>query len=270
MSKTLSILRDVFRQKGFQAASILIFNSISWYFPLFILFTDEINQLKLGYIPLILIFGFHYLAIAGSAFLGNHLIERIGRNKLLSIWIILGVCSTAMMLLITSSNLSIICAISIIWGLSLGLGFPSCLAYFEDNLTSDRRGLIGGVTFAFTFMAITIAGFLSTLTSFNESIIGFSIWRLIGLFFFLFLKTEGNHLQTNLQTKVSYLNIIKERSFYLYFIPWTIFCVINFFQAPFFDTQLQNNLLEHRFELHSSSWRIWYWRNFNACGWALV
>jgi MFS family permease len=243
MSKTISILREVFRQKGFQVASILIFNSVSWYFPLFILFTDEINQLNLGYVPLILVFGFHYLAIASSAFLGNHLAEKIGRNKLLSIWIILGACATTLMLLISSSNLPVICAISIILGVSLGLGFPSCLAYFEDNLTSDRRGLIGGVTFALTFVAITIAGILATLAGFSNSIIGFSLWRLIGLFLFFFLKTEDNHLQTNLQTKISYLNIIRERSFYLYFVPWTVFCVINFFQAPFFDTQLQQQYL---------------------------
>jgi MFS family permease len=196
--------------------------------------------LQLGYIQLIIIFGFHYAAVASSAFLGNRLGEKIGRNKLLSLWIILGVFATAFILLLSSSDVPVICAISILLGVSLGLGFPSCLAYFEDNLTSERKGMIGGVTFAFTFVAITIAGLLTTITDFTTSIVGLTLWRLIGLLFFLFLKTEGNYTQT----KVSYFNIIREKSFLLYFIPWIIFCVINFFQAPFFDTQLQRQYMD--------------------------
>jgi MFS family permease len=70
--------------------------------------------------------------------------------------------------------------------------------------------------------------------------VGLSLWRLIGLLFFLFLKTDGNYTQT----KVSYLNILREKSFLLYFVPWVIFCVINFFQAPFFDTQLQRQYMD--------------------------
>jgi len=239
MTKTISSLHDAIRQRGFQAALVLIFNSFSWYFPLFILFTNQLNQLQLGYSQLIIIYGFHYAAVASSAFLGNRLGEKIGRNKLLSIWIILGVFSTALLLL-SSSNIPVICAISILLGVSLGLGFPSCLAYFEDNLTSERKGMIGGVTFACTFVAITIVGVLTTITNFTTSIVGLSLWRLIGLLFFLFLKTDGNYTQT----KVSYLNIFRERSFLLYFVPWTIFCVINFFQAPFFDTQLQRQYMD--------------------------
>lgn len=244
MTRTISGLRDVYRQKGFQAASMLIFNSLSWYFPLFILFSNAINQLNVGNSQIILIFGFHYLAILFSALLGNNLVEKIGRNKLLSIWVLLGACATALMLLISSSGVPVIYAISVLLGLSLGLGFPSCLAYFGDNSATEKRGLIGGITFALTFVAIMVGGLLSTMTTLAISIIGFSLWRLIGLVFVPLSRQEQTISQTtHSQTKVPYLEIIKERSFLLYLVPWIIFCIINFFQAPFFDSQLETKWL---------------------------
>jgi MFS family permease len=239
MTKPVSSIANSFRQKGFQAAFVLVFNSFSWYFPLFVLFADSIDKLQLSYIPLITVFGFHYLAIAGSAFLGNKLAEKIGHNRLLLLWIGSGVLSSALLFLINFSSLVAISISSISLGISLGLGFPSCLSYFGDNSPSDRRGLVGGVAFAFTFMAIAVAGFLSTLSSFEISILGFAVWRLAGLFSFFILKTE----QSGVQKKVPYLTIVRERPFLLYFVPWIMFCVVNFFQAPFFDTELQRQYL---------------------------
>jgi MFS family permease len=239
MTKTISVVGNVLRKKGFQATLVLIFNSFSWYFPMFVLFTDTIDKLQLGYSPSLLIFGLHYAAIASSAFLGNYLVGKIGRNKLLAFWIVLGICTTGSMLLISFTDVAAACTISFLLGVSLGLGFPSCLAYFGDNSTTERRGLIGGITFSITFVAIALVGFLTTLTDFTTSIMAFTLWRLIGLLFFLYLKTE----EKNTQTKVSYFNIVREKSFLLYFVPWTIFCVVNFVQAPFFDTQLQQQYM---------------------------
>jgi len=239
MNKAFSSLGNAIHQKGFQASSLLVFNSFSWYFPLFVLFTDTLNQLDLGYGALITIFGFHYMSLAGSAFLGNYLSEKIGRNKLLSIWVILGVCSSAFMITMSFSNILLFFAISILLGVSLGLGFPSCLAYFGDNIALNRKGLIGGATFAFTFIAIMIVGFLTITTDLTTAAIGFAIWRLIGLLFFVLLKTEENLIEN----KIAYFKIIQEKSVLFYLIPWSIFCVINFFQVPFFDTQLQEQYI---------------------------
>jgi len=239
MTETIPILREILRQKGFRSALILIFNSLSWYFPLFFLFTDALNQLQLGYTQTIIIFGFHYLAVASSAFLGNHIAEKIGRNKLLALWIMLGVFASVFLLFLSVSNLPVIYAVSILLGFSLGLGFPSCLAYFGENSSAQRKGLIGGIAFALIFLAITFVGVLSTVTDFTISIIGFSLWRFVGLVLFSFSKTEESHIQT----KISYTNIIRERSFLLYFLPWLIFCVVNFIQTPFFDTQLQQQYM---------------------------
>ena len=99
--------------------------------------------------------------------------------------------------------------------------------------------MIGGVTFALTFVAITLGGYLTTITNFNTAVIGFSLWRLMGLFFFLVLMTNQNFIQT----KVGYFKILEEKPFLLYLIPWTIFCVVNWFEVPFFDTQLQKQYL---------------------------
>jgi MFS family permease len=234
--KTLS---SVISQKEFQAMFMLIFNSFSWYFPLFFFLTDTVEYMQLGYTQLLTVFGLHYAAIAIFAFLGNLLAERYGRNRLLSLWIFIGVGASASMFLLNPAQEGMLYFTSFCLGISLGLGFPSCLAFFADHSTVGSKGLFGGITFALTFLGICLLGFMTTLTDFATSVLIFTLWRLAGLLFFFYLKPEE---KIN-QTKISYFRILRQKSLILYFIPWIMFCLVNFFEVPFFDTQLQQHYL---------------------------
>ena len=218
---------------------MLIVNSFSWYFPLFFVLTDAVEKMQLGYLQLLLIFGLHYIATAVFAFLGNLLAERYGSNRLLSLWLFIGVVASASMLLLNPAQADLLYFISFCLGIALGLGFPSCLAFFADNSIGENRGLFGGFTFAITFLGIFLVGFVTTLTDFTTSILVFTFWRLIGLLFFLYLRPE----EKNKQKKMPYSGILRQKSLILYLIPWIMFCMINFFQAPFFVTQLQKYYL---------------------------
>ena len=235
MNQTIDSLSSAIHHRAFQGASLLVFNSFSWYFPLFVLFSDTLNSLSLPYSTLISIFGLHYGSVAVSAFLGNYLSEKIGRNKLLSAWIILGVISSILLLTLSHASIEIISIISILLGVSLGLGFPSCLEYLGDSISANRKGLIGGFIFALTFVAIMTLGFFSFTIGFAASILLFTGWRLLGLVLFLTLKTPNNLSQM----KITYSKILQEKTIILYLLPWSIFCIINFIQVPVFDSQLQ-------------------------------
>jgi MFS family permease len=245
MEKKTLRLGSVILQKEFQAMFVLIFNSFSWYFPLFFFLTDTVEKMTLGYMQSLIVFGLHYTAIAVFAFLGNLLADRYGRNRLLSLWILIGIGASASMLLLNPAQEGMLYFISFFLGISLGLGFPSCLAFFADHLVVESRGLFGGVTFAITFLGITLVGLVTTLTDFTTSVLVFALWRLIGLLLFLNLKPEEkiNQEKVRAQKKISYFRIFRQKSFILYIIPWVMFCLINFFEVPFFDTQLQQHYL---------------------------
>jgi MFS family permease len=228
-------LRGILSKKEFQAVFMLILNSFSWYFPLFFFLTDTVERLQLGYVASLTVFGLHFAGIAVFAFLGNLLADRYGRNKLLAFWFLAGVGASASMILVNPIQQSLLYPVSFCLGISLGLGFPSCLAFFADHSIARNRGLLGGITFAFTFLGIVIIGAVTAITAFSTSVLVFTLWRLVGLIFFVYLRQEE---KTN-QRKIKYISIVEQKPFILYLVPWITFCLINFFQAPFFDTQLQ-------------------------------
>ena len=239
MARTVSNLRTALFNREFQAMFLIVFNSFSWYFPLFIFFSDAVEGMQLQYVQSLAVFGLHYAAAAIFAFVGNFLAERFGRNRLLSLWILIGALASASMLLLNPAQENTLYLVSFFLGISLGLGFPSCLAFFADHSKSESKGLLGGITFALSFLAIFVLGFLTTVAGFTTSIIVFTFWRLISLPFFIYLKPE----EKTKQAKISYPRIVRQRSVVLYILPWILFCLINFFEVPFFDSQLQQSYL---------------------------
>jgi MFS family permease len=67
----------------------------------------------------------------------------------------------------------------------------------------------------------------------------FTIWRLIGLLFFSYLRPK----EKASQAKISYPRIVRQRSVLLYILPWVMFCLINFIEEPFFASQVQQSFL---------------------------
>ncbi len=231
-------LGNLISQKEFKAIFMLLLNSFSWYFPLFFFFTSTIENMQLGYTQSLIVLGLHYLAIVIFEFLGNLLAEKYGQNRLLAWWLFIGVGASATMFLLDSAQ-GMLYVTSFCLGVALGLGFPSCLALFADYSTLENKGFLGGITFAFTFLGIALLGFIATLSGFTVSVLIFTLWRFVGLLFFLCFKPK----EKDNQKKLSYGRILSQRSFVLYFIPWMMFCLINFFEVPFFDTQLQQHYL---------------------------
>ena len=228
-------------QKGFKAAFIAIFNSFSWYFPLYIFFVNVLDNLHIEQNTLLLPYSLHYLTIVTSALIGYSLISKLKRYNLLLLWMLAGTIVSLSMLFLKSGEMGWVYFISIFLGFSLGLGFPSCLAYFADNVDIAHRGFLGGITFFLAFLGMFAIGFLTTVLDYFASILVFTIWRAIGLVAFLLSKPKNE--QKAEIADVSYVTILHERAFILYFIPWTMFCLINFLEIPFFDIPLQQYFL---------------------------
>jgi MFS family permease len=228
-------------QKEAKPIFVAIFNSFSWYFPLYIFFVNILDSLPIEYNTLLLIYFVHYMTIVISALFGNFLASKLKRRNLLSLWMLIGTIVSLSMLLMKSGEIGWIYFISIFLGFSLGLGFPSCLAYFADNTNVEHRGSFGGILYFLASMGMAVIGFSTTLLDFFVAVLLFTIWRAIGLVAFLLSKPKNE--QKAEIADVSYGAILHERAFIVYFIPWTMFCLINFLEIPFFDVPLQQYFL---------------------------
>jgi MFS family permease len=228
-------------QKEFKSIFTAIFNSFSWYFPLYIFFVNALDSLPIEHNTLLLPYFLHYMAIVTSALIGYSLMSKLKRYNLLLLWMLVGTIVSLSMWFLKSGEMGWIYLVSISFGFSLGLGFPSCLAYFADNIDVGHRGFLGGITFFLSFLGMFAIGFLTTTLDFLASVLVFTIWRGIGLVAFLLLKPKNE--QKAEVADVSYGTILHERAFILYFIPWIMFCLINFLEIPFFDSQLQQSFL---------------------------
>ncbi|MDH5780884.1 MAG: hypothetical protein OEZ29_09865, partial [Candidatus Bathyarchaeota archaeon] len=168
----------------------------------------------------------------GSAIVGTVLVKRFpSRDEFLSVWMFIGIIASASMVMLETFNMACILVVPFLLGISLGLGFPSCLAYFGDYSAEENRGRLAGITF---FASCLCMFFIGLLLSFSTLVVGALIlaaWRGIGLFLFRLTRSKQDYGKENV-IEVSYRSVLLDRSFLLYLVPWIMFCLINFLERP--------------------------------------
>ena len=93
----------------------------------------------------------------------------------------------------------------------------------------ESRGRTSGIT----LLASGIGIFVFSIFAINDSVIlgiTLAFWRLLSLAIFFLLNSK---IETEPRSDVSsYRQILNQRSFILYFIPWVMFSLINYLVAP--------------------------------------
>jgi hypothetical protein len=140
---------------------------------------------------------------------------------------------TMLLTIIANNNMPINILICLFLGISIGIGLPSCLAYFADVTTVENRGVYGGITWiTMGFGTLILALLIDTL----DIVTGFlvlAIWRTLGLIAFAFSTSQG--LIGQARTVPTYRSILQRREVILYLIPWIMFSLVNFAEAPILD-----------------------------------
>jgi len=218
-----------FTRKGFPAGSIMVINIYSWFFPLYIFFEENLNNIIGEYSTFQYVIGVHYLTALISAFVGVFVVDRINnRDQVLISWMLIGAAASLSLIFVPIINSHpYLYLVSFLLGVSLGLGFPSCLAYFADY-NVENIGKRAGMTFFVSGFGILIVGSATTFLPFNVSIAVFAIWRIIGCALFLFIRPKR---KKETRSNVSYRFILEQKAFILYFIPWIMYCTINYLEA---------------------------------------
>lgn len=239
MEREVTIARALF-QREFLSVLILVVNAFSWYFPLYLLFKSTLEKfqesLQLDPTFLFTVFGVQFAAIIGSAIIGTALVKRLpSRERLLSAWMFIGIFASILMVTLETFSPLNIFIVSSLLGISLGLGFPSCLAYFGDHSTVKNRGWLGGVTFCASGLCILFFGLVLNFSGLTAGAIILAVWRGVGLLLFILSRSKQDfHVEKKVEA--SYKSILVDRSFYLHLIPWIMFCLVNFLEAPVVET----------------------------------
>jgi MFS family permease len=191
--------------------------------------TNTIGKLQVTNIETLEIFAFFYMGIALSAILNPFAAKKFARDLFLLGWIFVGAFASALLLVLDISVPTSAFAVSLFLGCSIGIGLPSCLAYFADTIHLENRGKIGGIIWAGVGIIILLFAALSSFLDYRAEIVLFTFLRLCGLLFF-FLKPRQQ--MTSLGRDHSYSSILTDSNILFYLIPWIMFSLINWIESP--------------------------------------
>jgi len=217
-------------RKNFFIVFILLLNSIESVFLVQMVIGGILGNLIIVYSQNIVIWTAYYLVIIGSCMVGPILSKKFGRFNFIYSWLIFGVFSSLLPVLIKNFTFMHVLIISIPLGISVGLGIPSCLAHFADCVPIDKRGITAGTIFLVTnLIAPLFVLFFGTFNLITNLII-LAIWKGSGLIVF-FLRPEEK-FASEMKRSISFKEILNDRSFVLYFTGWFIFEFIDYFEKP--------------------------------------
>ena len=176
----------------------------------------------------------YFGAIVGSSLGGAVLTKRMRRNNLLFTWIILGVVTSFLPLVVCGTSWEVIALAFSFLGIGVGLGLPACLSFFIDRVSIEKRGHIGGLTFIVTSVVAVAVGpfFQGNDLAFCSAI--FVGWRFLSLVVFYGSHRSDTPLRENSEKhseQVVFASALRVRTFTLYFTSWLVFSLIDSFES---------------------------------------
>jgi MFS family permease len=229
-------VRALFKKVGIDPKSsavnvILLANAFVWYFLAFNILRELIDKLNIVTDSgILLIFGANFVGIAVSGIIGSILMGKLKRRvPFLYLWTFAGIFFSLIPLVFNITTNIELAVVSAIFGVYFGLGMPATMAYFAASTEIVHRSKIGGIT----FLLIGLAFFGLGNIALGDIILASSILvtvRIVGLLMLYLLKINENPSQKF--SKVTFANVVSNRSFILYFVPWCMFSLVNNITIP--------------------------------------
>jgi MFS family permease len=220
-------------KRGFLVITILFLSVFGWYYATMPVINSILSGLEITPTENIAIWATFYVSIIGTSILGAFLSNKFDIVKFICAWSVLGVVISFLPAILTNVTFLQVWSMSLLLGASFGLGLPSCLAYFAECTVVENRGRIGGITFLIAtisvpFLAILFSAFdLATIT------VIFALLRGMGLIVF-FLKPKKQS-SSQMTTSVSFVSILRDKTFLLYFVAWSMFPLVDRFEIALLE-----------------------------------
>jgi MFS family permease len=199
----------------------LVANPLVWYYSVLIYFQNNVSDSIFWVI--------HFSALIVSAIVGASLSKKIDRVRLLFFWIIFSTIASFSLLFLDNPNPFITNIVGLLLGIALGLGMPTCMSLFTDFISIENRGRVSGITMLLTGIGI----FAFSVAQINQVLVlvlTLASWRIVSL---IFLTSNRSSFRAKEKTKIgSFRQVLSQKSFLLYFVPWFMFSLVNYLTAP--------------------------------------
>jgi MFS family permease len=159
-----------------------------------------------------------YGSAATSAIIGSAISKSVNRRKLLAGWIIYSIIVNV--LLAVSRDATFLLPLSILLGISLGFGIPSCQALLADRTLMGERARVSGLIILITFL-LTFIGIIAI------PIMGIGVFGAV--VFLVFLRAIGfvslwlDRCERKQEKEFSWRSVITNKEFAYYLLPWLMF-----------------------------------------------
>ncbi len=218
--------------RHFLPAFIVAFNALTWISLTYAMFTVAINNLYVSASESLVFFAFYYAGIGVSAVLGSIICSR-AREVSLILWMLAGTVVSALLIAMANNSTWVNISLSLLLGISTGVGLPSCLAYFADATFIENRGIYGGIIWSAVGFGILLFALLLSVLDLVLVFLALAAWRGFGVLAFVLSKGKEDTQSTNTTSaQSSYSVILRRRDVILYLVPWLMFCFVNFMEAP--------------------------------------
>ncbi len=222
---------ELYSAKDLLASIILIVNAFIWLSCASRTLKEIIDNVAFTNYEALLIRSVNFFGAVISILVGAFFAEKFNRRvHFFLFWILFGIISSITPIFIDIRSMTDVLIISLLFSVSLGFGLPACMAYFAEYTVVENRARLGGITL---FLAMGLGAFSLNLIA-TESIVAssFSLACLRG--FSLIAVPFINSCKDNVKRKFgsSFISILRERSFILYVIPWTMFSLVNDLSIP--------------------------------------
>jgi MFS family permease len=211
-------------------AFALVVTTFTYYFITRSVLVEITNNPKIDYLEKIETFATFYAGVAISAIAGAiSSVKFVKRQTLLRLWLLSGILGSLFLILIDKTASISISILSLIWGITVGFGMPLSMAYFSDMTATENRGKQGGIAWFVTGVSLFALGFLMNLLGFVSVAQVFAVW-FVFIFIILYLSKQSTSLEDAKIPKIK--QVLWRRDLLLYIVPWIMFCLINWLEAP--------------------------------------
>ncbi|MFB0514463.1 MAG: MFS transporter [Candidatus Bathyarchaeia archaeon] len=215
-------------RKDFFIIFSLLLNAFVWYSMTLNIISNVSNTFVFTDTETLTILATYHVAVIASSIAGSILSYKIRRVRFLYLWMFLGVVTSLLPFLIDVITITYVLGICFLWGVSFGLGMPSCLAFFADCSLIENRGRVSGIilfTIIISFFPVALL-FKGIRVDLTTNYVISALWRTLGLIVFFLLKPEEK-IATEVKKHIPFVSIFHNRHFILYFIPWVMFYLVD-------------------------------------------
>jgi MFS family permease len=208
---------------------IMVATAFVWYLLAFDGLKELLIQANASANLTLLVIGINTGGIIIAGLIGTLVVNKFkSRNHFLTVWLAIGVIVSLIPIVLKLTDITQIAFVSALFGLYFGFGMPTTMGYHSSYSKIENRARIGG----FTFLIIGVSFALSSLFSLGSSwgiYLLLAAIKIVSLVLFKFVHIPD---EPQKKSKITYSNVLNNRSFILYFVPWLMFSLINFMTMP--------------------------------------